>query len=211
MMQRDHHRRTGSGFTLIELMVAIVLTALLVAGLTGLWGMVNEQFFQHMLRQKAVFTLHGHMERLVALYRYTAFLGDGTIHLSGFTGTTNLIHKTGVGENDASNAFVTGLVDYKTSNTAVKKSEFELGQVLFVANANLDVVWLDRDLDVTAKMYWNLDKIVTALSCYSGSACYRLTLWLEFPFRFVEDANPVATMPGITQKISLQTLIGRRK
>ena len=68
------------GFTLIEVLVGIALTALLVLGMTGLWTTVNDQFLYLTVKQKAIFVLNGEMERLSTLYRFTNFANN----ISGF-------------------------------------------------------------------------------------------------------------------------------
>lgn len=70
-----HHPRQF-GFTLIEVLVGIVLTAVLVLGLSGLWTTVNDQFLYLTIKQKAIFVLNGEMERLSALYRFTNFANN---------------------------------------------------------------------------------------------------------------------------------------
>ena len=62
-----------SGFTLIEVLIGLALTAILVLGMSGLWTTVNDQFLYLTLKQKAVFVLNGEMERLSSLHRYTNF------------------------------------------------------------------------------------------------------------------------------------------
>jgi Tfp pilus assembly protein PilV len=79
-----------AGMSLVEVMVAIFITAILVMGLSSLWTRVNDQFLYLTLRQKAIFVLNGEMERLTAMIRYrdTAYLdidinGDGDPNVDG--------------------------------------------------------------------------------------------------------------------------------
>lgn len=71
--------RRQRGVTLIEVMIALVLTSILVLGLSGLWANVSRQFLFLTLKQKAVFVLNGEMERLSALYRFTDFADDDEV------------------------------------------------------------------------------------------------------------------------------------
>jgi prepilin-type N-terminal cleavage/methylation domain-containing protein len=71
-------RSRQGGFTLIEVLLGIVITSILVIGLSGLWTTVNNQFLFLTLKQKAIFVLNGEMERLAALYRFTGFIESGT-------------------------------------------------------------------------------------------------------------------------------------
>lgn len=69
------NRQRQGGFTLVEVLIGIVVTSILVLGLSGLWTTVNNQFLFLSIKQKAIFVLNGEMERLTALYRYTGFEG----------------------------------------------------------------------------------------------------------------------------------------
>jgi prepilin-type N-terminal cleavage/methylation domain-containing protein len=203
------------GFTLVEVMIGMILTTILVMGMSGVWGMVSEQFFQLALRQKAVFVLHGQMERLASLYRYTNFIEDTTIH-PDLANLEDIIHQTGSG-NDESNAYISGLVYLETTDTDVDKDDFIQGQTLFMdysSGTKINVVWLDRDLDITATMKWSLTPISTACYQETGNAdhsnCYLLTLTLEYPYRFIENTNPVKNSMGTLETLTLQTITGRR-
>ncbi len=204
------HNRHSSGFTLIEVMVGMVLTGILMTGLVGLWEMVGDQFFRSTLRQKAVFVLHGHMERIAMLYRKTDFFEatQNTVH----NDLDKIIHQT-TGSN-LSNAYVSNLVVRETSNGNVEKYEdyFQQGQVLFMDQATEEnIIWLDWDKNITAKIHWQMTSISDAdTPCYSGD-CYRLTLSLEYPFRFIPSTNPAAGgMWAQTETLTLQTIVGRR-
>lgn len=200
--------RAGSGFTLVEVMAGMLLTGLLVVGLTGLWAMVGEQFFRLTLRQKAIFALHGHMERIAALYRWTGFRGEATLHAD----LTRIIHRTGINGTELSNVFIPGLVVRRTDATAVLAADFVPGQILFMDLATDDnIIWLDRARAVTARITWALDE--ARLGCAANGAdsrCYRLWLTLDYPFRFQAGTGPAEAMWDRTETLSVQTLVGRR-
>ena len=40
------NQSSQSGFTLIEVMVGFMLTTILLLGMTGIWKMVDKQFYQ---------------------------------------------------------------------------------------------------------------------------------------------------------------------
>lgn len=64
----DNGRERQSGMTLVEVMVAMVLTAILLVGMNALWVNITKEVDALVLRQKAIFRLNGEMERLVGLY-----------------------------------------------------------------------------------------------------------------------------------------------
>lgn len=63
-----HKRAEQTGMTLVEVMVAMVLTAILLVGMNALWVEISREVDALVLRQKAIFRLNGEMERLVGLY-----------------------------------------------------------------------------------------------------------------------------------------------
>jgi prepilin-type N-terminal cleavage/methylation domain-containing protein len=83
----DHGRQ--SGFTLAEVLVGIVITSILVLGLSGLWTTVNSQFLFLSMKQKAVFVLNGEMERLSALYRFTDFSNSSAFRTVTYNNATD--------------------------------------------------------------------------------------------------------------------------
>jgi len=63
-----HKRAAQIGMTLVEVMVAMVLTAILLVGMNALWVEITREVDALVLRQKAIFRLNGEMERLVGWY-----------------------------------------------------------------------------------------------------------------------------------------------
>lgn len=202
-----------NGFTLIEVMVGMLLLGILTIGMIGIWDLVAEQFFRLTLRQKAVFVLHGHMERISTLYRHSDFRDDSEIHSTPDPADlTAIIHKTGVAGDEYSNDFIQNLVIRKTSDDTVDKIDFSAGQLLymdyqFIPDSN--IIWLDYERNITAKLSWDLAALPEECNITS---CYLLTLYLEYPFRFQELSNPAnaAVMWNTTNTISLKTIVGRR-
>jgi prepilin-type N-terminal cleavage/methylation domain-containing protein len=62
-------RFPGAGFTLIEVIVALAVLAIVVLGTTSLAVVVQDEFLKYTIRQKAIFALHSTMEQLVANYQ----------------------------------------------------------------------------------------------------------------------------------------------
>ncbi|MDP7054754.1 MAG: hypothetical protein QGI61_11365, partial [Alphaproteobacteria bacterium] len=77
MPKADGSAPTEVGMTLIEVLVGIVMTAILVLGLTGVWTTVGSEFLFLTVKQKTIFVLNGEMERLTSLFRYTDFTLNG--------------------------------------------------------------------------------------------------------------------------------------
>ena len=219
-----HNRCTGrssQGFTLIEIMVGMVLTGVLVAGVAGLWGMVAEQFFRVSLRQKAVFVLHGHMERLAQLYRF----GNIAANMSVNPSTTGYIHPplAATVAHSILRVDTTGrATDLLMQTVAANKAAFPEGNILNLNNtaagvADRNLVWLDRDKDLTAQLSWTLDQSLDPLSeeCFpdaqTGAGCQILTLYLDYPYRFTAGNPPTNVALDTVETISLQTIVGRTR
>lgn len=80
-----------------------------------------------------------------------------------------------------------------------------------------NIVWLDRERNIVAQISWLLEdmpstdpSVATDTPCKTTS-CKRLTLLLDYPFRFDASATPPfqPTM-GPIETITLQTIVGRR-
>jgi prepilin-type N-terminal cleavage/methylation domain-containing protein len=184
------------GFTLVEVMIGMVLTGILAIGLMGVWSMVGDQFFRSTIRQKAIFVLHGHMDRISALYRYHE--GYPAIHTA--VTTTGIVHAVD------SNTPISGLVIEETDTAFVS------GQVLLTP-AGENIVWIDNIKSITGSLHWSLAPLPDP--CYaniSNSNCYLLTLNLEYPYRFTALTSPANAITewGTRETLTLQTIVGRR-
>lgn len=211
------------GFTLLEIMIGTVLIGILVLGLLGMWGLVDDQFFRVTLRQKAIFALHGHMERLSALYRNgIPFPVNGN--------SRNYAHHTWLLP-DANNFphIVFGLsaaqAPFSTLNlTVTNLANFGLGTIYLLdrgiigdSDDDRNVVWLDQDLRITASISWTLEEASTQ-NCFVASGglnrCMILTLFLDYPYRFPEDpptTDPLVAMWDRPETITLKTIVGERQ
>ena len=211
--------RSSQGFTLIEIMVGMVLTGVLVAGMTSLWGMVAEQFFRVSLRQKAVFVLHGHMERLAQLYRF----GNIAANMSVNPSTTGYIHPplAATVAHSILRDSTTGLAtDQMMITTAANKAAFPEGNILNLNNtaaevADRNLVWLDMEKDLTAQLSWTL--VSLSDQCFpdpdeqTSVGCQILTLYLDYPYRFTAGSPPTNVALDTVETISLQTIVGRTR
>lgn len=211
------------GMTLIEIIVAIVITSILVIGLSGMWVMVDDQFLRIAQRERALLVLNGHVERLAALYRYGNFIGEDATHADTLATipSTSLVPQVNVQRhiyraNPVSPA-ITGLVVTETSNANVTRAAVAEDQVLFMdtviaANdsSELNVVWLDRALNLSAKFSWHLETL-PGNNCFNGNSCYVLVAKLEYPFRFVDNSDPAQAIDNMpADSLELRTVVGRR-
>jgi len=195
------YKNLQSGMTLIEVMVGFVLTSILLFGLTGLWSVVNKQFQDLTIKQKAVFVLSGEMERLAAVYTWDKkFIEDKEV--AGLPGTI-IYNKEG--------RFVTADngSDFKTS---------QVGDLLYFGGAafaasDRNVVWIDQDHSVTGLLSWSVENVHNPAEnkCFSGQECKLLTLFLNYPYRYKTDAAPINSTMGKVYELSLQTIVGRRE
>ena len=223
------------GITLIEIMVGVVLTAILVLGMSGLWANVNRNFLSLTLRQKAVFVLNGEMERLAALYRFTGFAGEDAT-TDGYASTPNerLVFPSSL---TAVNQVVTSVGSDFTcdDNTCAGLVFFDANGVS--ANDDRNYVWLDQARDLTAQLSWRLREltdtplgnagfpVANAVACSDGitegdgtlesvgstSVCQELTVYIEFPFRYASATEPGSDANiGKPETMSLITIVGRR-
>ena len=221
--------RRQHGFTLIEIMVSMVLVGILVVGLSGVWTMVGEQFFRITLRQKAVFVLHGQMERIAMMYRTGKYTDTVVTNVTDGYDTTpahsSETHWVFI-DDDPTN---TSDADDDPTNTSdadeliVTQDEFdsELGGIYYMdivplgaSSEDRNVVWLDKEKKVTAVISWTLtdsDNPVTGDDCYQvdtwDKACQLLTLYLDYPYRYSDGGQ--SSMLGTAKTITLKTIVGR--
>lgn len=183
-----------TGFTLVEVMVGIVLTAILALGLTALWAFVGDEFLRLGLRQKAVFALNGEMERLAMVYRF---------------------------DNPTTEAVTANRLIYAFTHSfgsiIDKNGDFQIGEIFYYDGGNgigpddRNLVWLDEGKNIVAAISWTSNPFIAsspAADCLGGS-CSLLVLYIEFPYRFdlaSQNLQPVAPLDAI----SLQTIIGKK-
>ena len=223
------------GLTLIEILVTLVLLSILVFGLSGLWSNVSGHFLSLTLRQKAIFVLSGEIERLSALYRFTNF-GDDAQSSSNSSSLPDQQY----GEPDDRKIYpVTSLKapvvnDIVTQNAAEFLCNANECAAMVFHDANDSgpgndrvYVWIDQSRNITGRLSWVLGDPTEggdSEDCSDGEPaedgtspggnkpCEELTVYLEFPFRFVSGAIPDAAAGfGKRHQYSLKTIVGRRQ
>lgn len=206
----------------------MVLTAIFVMGLSGLWALAASQTRELTLRQKAVYALNGEMERLNALYSMTNFgapvssggggggLLGGLLCLLGCTSSSppSGIYPTSVASfmPSSSDNFVT------TSASTFASSDFLVWYVTNYQGSDRNFVWLDRDRRLMASMSWTANDLTVGSNCWSfggnsgsssGNPCKQLTLTFEYPFR-LDTSGSIQQLPNL-KSLSLSTIVGRRR
>lgn len=87
------------------------------------------------------------------------------------------------------------------------------------ADDDRNLVWLDRENMIVAQISWALTSIndTTGVARPCGPvgatvlSCHVLTLYLDYPFRYLSDLNPKEVISGIpVDTITLQTIVGQR-
>ncbi|MFN3075825.1 MAG: prepilin-type N-terminal cleavage/methylation domain-containing protein [Alphaproteobacteria bacterium] len=231
--------RAGSGFTLIEVMVSMVLTAILVLGLSAVWTVASGQFLRLALRQKAILALSGETERLVSYY---ARGGSGLLQ----AGDTTCLQAAPVDPAIDINGNTVPALIYPLNGCAVDVTQilaqnvvaapveglFDLGQVYVVAGAGAqagvasdNLVWLDRDKHLAGRLFWTVQ--ADGVAAQNGAqatpdlpgagvcpdpGCRVLTTYLRYPVR-VSAANGALSLVNDLppdEWVSLQTIVGVR-
>jgi prepilin-type N-terminal cleavage/methylation domain-containing protein len=230
--QRGRRRR---GFSLVEVMIGTVLTAILVIGMASMWSEVDKGFLYLTVRQKAIFVLNGEMERLSALYRFTDFdTSDPSTATDQYTipageddfATSNPTRLIYSNPNDSS---VIDEMVVNTSAVAATSTLFDCvngteihdtscaGRVFFDDNSNdtLDrnFVWIDQFRKIVGRLSWSEDSTIDA-DCFpvdGSSSCKQITLFLQYPFRYLDEDTPDGDIAiGKRETLSLMTIVGRR-
>ncbi|MDP6814058.1 MAG: prepilin-type N-terminal cleavage/methylation domain-containing protein [Alphaproteobacteria bacterium] len=234
-----------AGMTLIEVLVGIVMTSILVLGLTGLWTTVNNEFLFLTVKQKAIFVLHGEMTRLTSLFRYADVAADSDYRQVTYSSNSlgdefsQSVDQTRYVYMDSPTLAVVQEIVNSNSNA---NADFSCGAaggfdpdcagvVLVDTNGvgnddDRNYVWIDMKRRITGRLSWELSTIpnnantcynpatdangACADLCYNGS-CQLLTLFLQYPFRYTDSADP-DTDAGFnrTQSLILKTIVGRR-
>ena len=203
----------ASGFTLIEVLIAGVITSIMVLGLSTLWTVSAQQFLELTLRQKAIFVLDGNMSRLAAFYEWDA---DGYLGIPTKIGTANI----GIiyGDNGAVEPFVTEVVaDFETDQWAVfYNDQAATGSI---ADNDENYVWIDQDRNIVGKLFWveepppgPADVGHPFYNCSGAGlrSCREITLNIEFPYRWLGDGTVDTIDSFRTQTIDLKTIVGLR-
>lgn len=215
------------GFSLMEVMVASTILSIMILGMSSFWFSAAQRASDVVLRQKAIFVLNAEVERLTALYTWTAFGAsnpNGTQVSTGYTGasgipTSRLVYPANVGTLMPANTdnFITSTV-----------ATFQTGSEFLVwleanspSTANRNYVWIDRGKNIVGRLSWVTTDIVvssciagTDCSCQqfnnnatAGGRCRALDVYLEYPYRYNPSGPAIA--PAKLETVSLKTIVGR--
>ena len=223
--------RAEQGFTLVEVMVGIVLTAILTLGLTGLWAMAADNFLDSAIRQKAIFALNNEVERFVAINSRAYVTGAAKDSGDTFQRTT-----VPYDENIWDTTLTKG-------NFITTGPDFNPEQVLYVgsgSNTDRNLVWLDQEDGIVGSIHWiwgrycsgqpgcpdssppdlglsngrTYTAVTEALNCHSDT-CNYLVFFIRYPYRYDASSGTLTPTPGSAdesalQEIELHTVIGLR-
>ena len=222
----SNRREQQRGFSLLEVMFASTILSVIILGVGGFWYTANSRVADLVLKQKAIFVLNAEVERLTALYVFTAFATDptnGPVTTTPYDGlaalpVTRLIYPNDVTSfMGAGNNFVT-----TSANTFSTGSEFLVWDNLgFSFPLNRTYVWIDKNRNLVGRLSWAATDITVAsciqtadCSCQkfdnssaNGGHCQRLDVYLEYPYRFANSGT--VTAPAQLETISIKTIVGR--
>lgn len=209
-----------TGMTLIEVMVGFTLVATLMVGMNMMWSQINLQADRQILKQKAIFRLHGEMERLDRLYAAGTLATSGTCTSDCVSSGGYLDHSDLTLTNDGAYLEVPdsrwvydsgGAAPYAVQGetvdpegTATELSKLnDIYRKIHVVGAGASTrnyVWLDRRRNILGRLSWHLyinDSGSGALSqkkCSTSSQyCALLTLFIDYPLRATLDGSDVIT------------------
>ena len=217
--------RRQKGFSLLEVMFASTILSIFILGIGGFWYQASSRVADLVVRQKAIFALSGELERISALYVYTAYATDlvnGPLTTTGYTDglaslpTTRLIYAGDIGSY-ASNDYVRNLYG------SFAADDFEVFvKANILPSLDRDYIWVDKSRNIVGRLSWTATDITSVSSCVqasdcschrfddlasSGGRCKLLDVYLEYPYRIDSSGN--ITAPASLETISLRTIVGR--
>lgn len=236
MRRRSPARHSQSGVTLIEVMVGMVLVGLLAIGMNAVWESAARQLDDVSLRQRAIFRLNGEMERLSALYIFSDGNGPANKLPVDYAAGAPARTASYITDATANQRFIYGPTSASGVNgpVPVALSVFEKtvdadgqnAETVYGAIHHLDagvpstttddrnLVWLDREHDVLAQISWKATPLPntdpTGTTPCDAASCTLLTLFLDYPFRYVGGAADPRGDMGPVETITLQTIVGHR-
>jgi|TARA_B100000315_G_C14499667_1_gene551713 prepilin-type N-terminal cleavage/methylation domain-containing protein len=213
MSSREFKVSSHNGFTLIEVLVAAVLTSIMMVGLSTLWTVVAKQFFDLTTRQKAIFVLNGEMERLAVLFYWNprtdiATASNGYADYGGYSDPNRWMYRA---DQAQLNSFVTadGATFEPGPNSAPNFRLYFHDSNGIPGTEDRNYVWVDHERNITGRLSWQ-DTAFGNADCYLTTECRVVTLYLEYPFRYESDSVPSAQTMGPLRQLSLKTIVGRR-
>lgn len=203
-----------NGYTLIELMLGMLLTSILVIGSVAMFSNVGNAFYDLMLRQKSVFILDGEMARLFTAYKYkdmSSGTGADQSTLSSndnyptrivppTTGNKHKIYKSTYGNMVVS--------DGTTFEDQASENALFYYDPTGAAEDELNLVWIDQEKKSVGKLSW-IQEDADTTNCYGGN-CFLISLYLDYPFRYISSTDPVQSTMGKIETLVLRVVVGKR-
>lgn len=206
----------------------MALISMLVLGLSATWVTVDDHFYRLDLRQRAIFLANNEMERLSTLGRYTDFFTASEASYQDDAGARWIYRgtpqvTTGMVSPSPPNLVVT--VNALGAATKTPVDTFTERQILFLdtdalnnANTELNVLWLDYDNNVTARLEWEImvdsataDGRSHDMGGCLGDSCHVIEVRVSYPYRFVDGVDPAEDSMGGVETIALRTIVGRQQ
>lgn len=216
--RKDRH----AGFTLLEIMVAMVLAGVLAVGMQNLYAMLGEEVQEFNLRQKAVFVLNGEMEKLYSIFHSidnSTVVGNAVLVAdAGYTGVFPPHIFSGGGTNHqilddtpANNFVITSTAVFTQETNEQPDNEASILYYTDTGGQPRNAVWLDFEKKITARVSWIATPVPDSGSTACYGDCYLITLYLDYPFRYVTDpaVDPLSSMGGRVNTLVLRTIVGR--
>ncbi len=158
-------------------MTAGLVLSILTLGLMGVWTAASGAANDAVIREKAIWTLNGQMERLAALYRFTEFGATGVETSTGYGypatfSDDRLIY----GANASLSMAPPGVLDAATkallgnANRVVEApADFATAEGYPIAyfgslldtDARRNYVWVDRDRSLVGRLSWEATPLVS--------------------------------------------------
>ncbi|MBT6312782.1 MAG: hypothetical protein HOJ21_06210 [Alphaproteobacteria bacterium] len=165
------------GFTLIEAMTAGLVLSIITIGLMSAWSVAGANVNDLVIREKAIWTLNGHMERISALYQFTDFGAFGVATSTAYDypaayNDTRMIFGTFADSAMAPPGTLPLLKPFAGEANGLVESPnaFEAKEgypvVLFdsqLSSVRRNYVWIDRPKNIVGRLSWELTDIVVAL------------------------------------------------
>jgi hypothetical protein len=205
-------------------MFASTILSIFILGIGGFWYQASSRVSDLVLRQKAIFVLSGELERIAALYVFTAFptdLAHGPVTTTGYNDglaslpATRLIYPSNV------SAFATNNYVTTTYATFSGNQFYVMLQSNLLPSLNRTYVWIDKSRNIVGRLSW-MTTDISVVSCIqaadcscqrsdnlstSGGVCKQLDAYLEYPYRIDSSGN--ITPPATLETLSLRTIVGR--
>lgn len=209
------------GFSLLEVMFASAILSVSILGMSSLWYTAGSRVADLVLKQKAIFVLNAELERLSALYVFTAFGKDGfetrNDYGAGILPATRLNYKSDL------SSFMGNGNNFVTTSAATFTAGSEFLVYRNTSNPIRNYIWIDRSRGIAGRISWAVADINvvaclnwTECSCRryddssgDGEHCQQLDLYLEYPYRISSSGTVTAPTTTTSRTMSLRTIVGR--